>query len=264
MAALALWLFVLAPVVCGNQENAREGLMDHLTHGMKFASNLLGSESVALKVAEFVVRAFQNANNPPSKPIRRRPLPDAYEEGTSDEETFEKRPDYNINEVPTPMTPLKHLVRLFGLQPNQISAVAVNALVFVAQMISTFLAGPKRPSRPYRVEDPTSWILNKNSRSLQDLLATAKNESLPETIEDLIKQQGSDEETSCIRLLVCKITPFVNRMQKAVFGNDSDTVFDDNLKGSAVLYRHLPTEEEINRRSEVCEKKHADCDLNEL
>ncbi|KAI5646363.1 hypothetical protein NE865_01825 [Phthorimaea operculella] len=183
------------------------------------------------------------------------------------------------------MTPLKHVVRLFGLRPNQISAVAVNALVFVAQMIvssvaqivssvaqmvsfvaqmiSTFLAGPKRPSRPYRTDDPTAWILNKNSRYLQDLLAAAKNESLPEALEEIIKQQATEEETSCIRLLVCKITPFVAKMQKAVFGEKSEN-FDKGLKGSALLYRHLPSAEEIDERNDHCERKHRDCDLNDL
>lgn len=54
------------------------------------------------------------------------------------EENFaeENRPNYQVNEAPNPMAPLKYLVKLLGLQPNQISAVAVNALVFVAQMVS--------------------------------------------------------------------------------------------------------------------------------
>ncbi|KAJ2951821.1 hypothetical protein O0L34_g13984 [Tuta absoluta] len=259
MASRVLYVLCIVPLVCCQEP--REGLMDHLTNGVKFASNFLGSESVALKVAEFVVRAFQNANTP--KPIRRRPS-DAYVDDTTGEETVEKEPNYNVNEVPNPMAPLKHIVRLFGLRPNQISAVAVNALVFVAQMISTFLAGPKRPSRPYRTDDPTAWILNKNSRYLQDLLEAAKNESLPETLEEIIKQQATEEETSCIRLLVCKITPFVAKMQKAVFGDSSETHFDKGLKGSALLYRHLPSAEEIDQRNDHCERKHRDCDLNDL
>ncbi|XP_026330856.1 uncharacterized protein LOC113238262 isoform X1 [Hyposmocoma kahamanoa] len=229
---------------------------------MQFAKDFLGSESIARTVAEFVVRAFQNANAAPSKPIRHRPVNNAYTDYTSNEETFDKRPNNDVNDGYLPMTPLRHLVKLFGLQPNQISAVAVNALVFVAQMISTFLTGPKRPGRLRHSEDSTSWILNKNSRALQDLLKTAKNESLPDTLDDLITQQGSEEETSCIRLLVCKIIPFVTRMQRTVFGNET---LDSNgdIRGSASFYRHLPSSDEINDRSEVCERKHKDCNLND-
>lgn len=92
---------------------------------------------MALKVAEFVVRAFQTANHPRPTGTRRHPPNDAYvDESSQSEELHENYPNSEINEVPSPMTPLKHLVRLFGLQPNQISAVAVNALVFVAQMVS--------------------------------------------------------------------------------------------------------------------------------
>lgn len=86
---------------------------------------------MALKVAEFVVKAFQTANNPHLPSRRQPPFNENYD---SQSEEFSDRPS-EVNEVPSPLTPLKHLVRLFGLQPNQISAVAVNALVFVAQMV---------------------------------------------------------------------------------------------------------------------------------
>ncbi|KAF9424268.1 hypothetical protein HW555_000661 [Spodoptera exigua] len=262
-------LLITFQVVCANEQYRNDGLMDRLSSGMKFAQNLLGSESVALKVAEFVVRAFQTANKPPTT-NRRWPQNDVHSEETSysESESYnqDKGPDYDVNETQSPLTPLRQIVRLFGLQPNQISAVAVNALVFVAQMISTFLSGPRRPSKPYRSDDPMEWILNKNSRNLQELIAAAKNESLPGTIDELIQEHGSDEETSCIRLLVCKVTPFITRMQKTVFGNEkeeNDASFPKEPRGSATMYRHLPTAEEINARNDICERQHKDCNLNE-
>lgn len=123
-------------------------------------------------------------------------------------------------------------------------------------------SGPKRPKKQYHLEDPTAWVLTKNSRGLQDLISRAKNETLLDTIQDLIKEQGSEEETSCIRLLVCKITPFVNKMQKTVFGGE-DEVNKAFRKDRGAMYRHLPTKEEINIRSDACEQKHRTCDLNE-
>lgn len=78
----------------------------------------------------------------------------------------------------------------------------------------------------------------------------------------MIKEQGSEEETSCIRLLVCKITPFVNKMQKTVFGKD-ELDKDENIRGAAIMYRHLPTEREIRERSDICEQRHRSCNLNE-
>ncbi|XP_014369719.2 uncharacterized protein LOC106719791 [Papilio machaon] len=259
MASGSLFLFIiLVPLTLADENYRREGFLDKLSTGMKFAHDFLGSESVALKVADFVVRAFNTVNTP--SPHRKQPPNMASnEESKSEENSQEDRP----SEASNPMSPLRHVIRLLGLQPNQISAVAVNALVFVAQMISTFLTGTRRPGRPNRSDDPTTWILNKNSRRLQDLIATAKKESLPDLIEQMIQKQESTEETSCIRLLVCKITPFINKMQNTVFGVDDPNDNSKETLGAAFLYRHLPTSEEINNRSDLCERRHKNCNLNE-
>lgn len=126
--------------------------------------------------------------------------------------------------------------------------------------ISTFLAGPKRPNQQYRFEDTTQWILNKNSRKLQDIITAARNESLPDILEDIIKDQ-TDEENSCIRLLVCKITPYVTKMQKAVFGKEK--LEEPTTRGADSMYRHLPATSEVDDRSAICERKYRECDLNE-
>ncbi|XP_045773591.1 uncharacterized protein LOC123872994 [Maniola jurtina] len=255
MASLVL-CFLMFQFVTGNENHRSDSILHHINSGMKIAQEFLGSESIALKVADLVVRAFQPL------PVKRQPSDSYLDKSTdSDEDSGENRPNYNINEMPFSMSPLRHLVRLLGLQPKQISAVAVNALIFVAQMLTSFLAGPRNPTRQYRSEDLTTWILNKNSQRLQDLIATAKNESLPEHIEDLIPDQEYDEETSCIRLLVCKITPFVSKMQKAVFSEDEE--LDKKMRGAAFMYRHLPTSEEINSRGKICERKYKDCKLYE-
>ncbi|KOB76014.1 Proctolin peptide [Operophtera brumata] len=182
---------------------------------------LLGSQVVY--ASDYYRDGFMDklTNNPHPAPTRRQPpFSDSYE---SQSEEIPVRPG-EVNEAPSPLAPLKNLVRLFGLQPNQISAVAVNALVFVAQM-------------------------------------AAKNETLPDSIEAMIREQGSAEETSCIRLLVCKITPFVNKMQKAVFGKEDQN--GEPIRGAAIMYRHLPSADEINDRHDICEKRHRDCSLNE-
>ncbi|XP_045452059.1 uncharacterized protein LOC123661103 [Melitaea cinxia] len=255
MASLVIFILIFQSVA-GKEQPRSDSILHHLNSGIKFAKDFLGSESVALKVADFVVRAFQ-----PTSSIRnKRPIPDSSNE-YSNENYSEENINYNMHEVPNTMSPIRHLVRLLGLQPKQISAVAVNALIFVAQMITTFLAGPRRQNKSHRSEDFTEWILNKNSRKLQDLLATAKNDSLPNMIEDLILEHESKEETSCIRLFICKITPFVNKMQEAVFGEKTDN--RDFTQGTSFMYRHLPTNDEFNSKSEICEQKYKDCKLYE-
>ncbi|XP_045499838.1 uncharacterized protein LOC123697386 [Colias croceus] len=261
MASLVIF-FIIFHVVSGDQNLKRESVIDHLTNGMKFAKDFLGSESVAMKVADFVVRAFQPKKNPTSQ--RKHPINEEYPSTSSlhSEENYsnDKYQNYDVNESPNLLSPWRHLVKLLGLQTNQISAVAVNALIFIAQMITTFLSGPKRPNRQQRSDDLSTWMLNKDSKKLQELLATAKNESLPDLLEDLIRKEES-EDTSCIQLLVCKITPFVNKMQKTVFGNDE--IVNNENGGSTALYRHLPSQEEFKSQSQLCEKRFKECNLNE-
>lgn len=99
---------------------------------------------------------------------------------------------------------------------------------------------------------------------MQELIATAKNESLSNMIEDLIDEQESEEETSCIKILICKITPFIVKMQNTIFGtNETYNNYENKIyRGASIMYRHLPSSEEINARSEVCENKYPKCDLN--
>ncbi|XP_038212647.1 uncharacterized protein LOC119832900 [Zerene cesonia] len=261
MASLVVF-FLIFHVASGDQNLRRDSVIDHLTNGMKFAQDFLGSESIAMKVADFVVRAFQPKKNPTSQ--RKHP---AYDDNPStsslhsgENYSQDKEHSYDVNESSNLLSPWRHLVKLLGLQTNQISAVAVNALIFIAQMITTFLSGPKHPNRQQRSDDLTTWMLNKNSKKLQELLATAKNESLPDLLEDLIRDQES-EDISCIQLLVCKITPFVNKMQKAVFGNEE--IVNNEYGGPSALYRHLPSREEFNSKSQFCEKRFKECNLNE-
>lgn len=51
-------------------------------------------------------------------------------------------------------------------------------------------------------------------------------------------------------------------MQETVFSEENDKI-NKELRGVAFLYRHLPTSEEINAKSDVCEQKYKDCKLYE-
>ncbi|XP_041981443.1 uncharacterized protein LOC121734872 [Aricia agestis] len=250
--ALLIWL-LLFKMVCAKENYASNGILHHINTGMNIAKDFLGSESVALKVADFVVRAFQ--------PTKQHQRPSHFEESTENDKKFSEENEFNVKQSSS-LSPWRHIVRLLGLQPNQISAVAVNALIFVAQMITTFLSGPRQPGKNFRAEDPFKFVLNKNSERLQQLLATAKNESLPDLINQIVEEQESQEETSCIKLLVCKLTPFIEKMQRTVFNDDSREEYG-KIRGAEILYRHLPTSDEINLSSDICENKYRDCNLHE-
>lgn len=45
MASRFVWLMISLQVVCGNEKVARDGLIDHLSNGMKFAKDFLGKSA---------------------------------------------------------------------------------------------------------------------------------------------------------------------------------------------------------------------------
>lgn len=80
------------------------------------------------------MRAFQPRKRPTHPPY------DDYDENTQNNDKYfqnDKDSDYEEDRHTEnqAVDPLRHLVRLFGLQTPQMSAVAVNALLFVAQMV---------------------------------------------------------------------------------------------------------------------------------
>lgn len=97
---------------------------------------------------------------------------------------------------------------------------------------------------------PLEWIMDNSE--VVGLLEHAKNNSLPNKIVNYIKERSLDEDTDCIQLLICKISPFVWGMQKAVGENN-------NRKGNGILFEHLPTADDVANNGDICEKKHPYC-----
>ncbi|KAK4887020.1 hypothetical protein RN001_003291 [Aquatica leii] len=149
-------------------------------------------------------------------------------------------------------------LRLIGLDTKKISAIAVNAIIFVAQLISTTLSRPipsqLTQARKLKNGTPYDWILN--NAHIVDLLSTAKNNDLPKNIVEYIKDRGLDEETDCIQLLMCKTTPLIWGMQKTV-----NSSIDEIPKGKAALFANLPSIEEFTDYSDACESKHPYCTI---
>ncbi|KAK5643669.1 hypothetical protein RI129_007514 [Pyrocoelia pectoralis] len=147
-------------------------------------------------------------------------------------------------------------LRLLGLDAKKISAIAVNAIIFVAQLISTTLSKPPpsqlTEARKLKAGTPYDWVLNNSN--LADIIESAKQDDLPENIVNYIKERGLEEDTDCIQLLLCKAAPLIWGMQKTV-----NSSHENMPKGKAVLFANLPTLEEFADYGDICEKKHPYC-----
>ncbi|XP_051169722.1 uncharacterized protein LOC127287047 isoform X2 [Leptopilina boulardi] len=106
--------------------------------------------------------------------------------------------------------------RLLGLDSQKVTAITVNSVIFLAQMI-------------------------------QNLIKRAQDATLPQQLIDDI--DGLD--TACVRLLICKTTPVIRAAQISLQTKHSNPFRQ--------ITSWLPSLEEFEDNSEVCEQNHTDC-----
>lgn len=94
------------------------------------------------------------------------------------------------------------------------------------------------------------WMMN-NSH-VTSLIGKIKDRELPEHIINHIKEQSLDEESDCVQLLVCKITPFLWGMQESLDQKEIG-------KGVNSFYANLPSLEEVTLYGDACDGKHPFC-----
>ncbi|XP_011876686.1 PREDICTED: uncharacterized protein LOC105566898 [Vollenhovia emeryi] len=146
--------------------------------------------------------------------------------------------------------------RLIGFDSQKIAAIAVNSVVFLAQMIST-LFGLKplqnniaRSTHDDKLAwDPLKFTLENKHERIRNLVDQARNPNLPDQL--IARITGSD--SACIRLLLCKSSPIVKAMQTSLNNKSHDSMHR--------MIAWLPSKEEFARNSDECEENHTDCRL---
>lgn len=101
-------------------------------------------------------------------------------------------------------------------------------------------------------QNPFDWILE--NAELIKMFSYVNDSKLPEYVIEYVKERSVDDESGCIQLLICKISPFIWVMQKAL-SQTSNITKNDN----SVLLRHLPFRNEILNQSEICKMKYQFC-----
>ncbi|XP_056636622.1 uncharacterized protein LOC130445128 [Diorhabda sublineata] len=146
-------------------------------------------------------------------------------------------------------------LRLFGFEPKHISAIAVNAIILIAQLISTSLNLPTKVE-PKQIEKdaPFEWMLDNSI--ISNIFPVTQDEKLTENVIDYVKERSLDEETGCLQLLLCKMKPFIKEMQRAIKERGKNLV-----KGFDVLYNYFPSTDEIDENGELCEEKYYYCSV---
>lgn len=154
-------------------------------------------------------------------------------------------------------------------------------------------AGARRFSENYRAEQPRAlpivdnafdWILDKSKQSpfLAQQLNVMLDKELPDRIINYIddgNNKDQQQETDCIKLLICKIGPIIRGMQRAVskkMNNDEsetnepdENPSDDNAGREApeqdyrlnAFFKYLPNVNEFRDNGDICENRFSSCKI---
>ncbi|XP_072387341.1 uncharacterized protein [Diabrotica undecimpunctata] len=146
-------------------------------------------------------------------------------------------------------------LRLFGFENKQISAIAVNAIILIAQLIGTSLNPPSKIEPKQLKEDtPFDWMLNNSV--IANLLSDTQDQKLPDKVIDYVTERSLDEETGCVQLLLCKMKPFIKEMQRALRERGKR-----KLKGYGILFEYFPSAEAIADNGDRCDEKYYYCTI---
>ncbi|GAB1860357.1 hypothetical protein CAJAP_01436 [Camponotus japonicus] len=170
----------------------------------------------------------------------------------------QKRGDDENDDAKQPFGPsnlVSAFFHLIGLDSQKVAAIAVNSVIFLAQMISSLFGLKSQENIAKNIDDkvlawdPLKFTLENKNEKIQHLVEQAKNPNLPNQL--ITRMAGPD--SACIRLLVCKSSPVIKAAQNSL-----------NNKSQNHLHRliaWLPSKEEFETNSDECEGNHTDCSL---
>lgn len=123
-------------------------------------------------------------------------------------------------------------------------------------------------------DNTLGWMLeqSKSNQFLSQQMNAMLDKQLPERVVKMIDGDVPGN-SDCMKQLICKTTPFIWGMQKAIAVqmNDSEqhkSDTDDTQDGSTdeddrmqILYKHLPSMDEFKNRAAECEDQYSHCKL---
>ncbi|XP_055857620.1 uncharacterized protein LOC129920300 [Episyrphus balteatus] len=280
-----LWIYLLS-VVEGKHVTKR-GFMDNINNGIKYAGQMMGINTAA-DVATLVAKAFSSEQVPPKQ------FDSSFLFQTpSKHQSSERDTDPSIMN-PTDM--IGGLLRMIGFDAGKLGALAINALLMIAQLIgNTFKKRKNSANFPKSSEDgrynddeessyddqqnerssrsddtPLDWILTNPPEGLSDFMKQIIDGKLPDKLVEAIgRLETQNGQGDCIKLLMCKSAPFIWGMQKSVsnrLNGELNEAFTEKFKiqePMSMLFQNLPEIEEYRRHDHLCEQRYSQfCNRN--
>ncbi|KAL6264159.1 hypothetical protein P5V15_004238 [Pogonomyrmex californicus] len=234
MSSVVVYLFFCAfwiTIFNNVQLTKTEDVLDKIKTGLQYASNYL---ETAKDIADLVSKSL----------------------GHKQKQKRGEDENDQIKQSFGPSNLVSAFFRLIGFDSQKVAAVAVNSVIFLAQMISTLFGLKSSQNNISRnIDDkeltwnPLKFTLENKNEKIRNLVDQARNPNLPNQL--IARMTGSD--TACIKLLLCKSSPVIRAAQNSL-----------NNKSQNYVHRiigWLPSKEEFETNSDECEDKHTDCHL---
>ncbi|XP_037071945.1 uncharacterized protein LOC119093149 [Pollicipes pollicipes] len=153
---------------------------------------------------------------------------------------------------------LDGVMRMLGVDSDKLGVMALNALIYLAEWITGSLLGEKNSVDSRSGAAVLDWLMDDNVAQFSEIVQRAQQPSLPKSmIESLIDRTGND--TACVQLLICKMSPVVWGAQNAVKQSFTSRSLDGSMFDS--FYEFLPSMNDFVRFSESCESQFPACPL---
>jgi len=171
-----------------------------------------------------------------------------------------------------------HLVSLvlnmFGLDDSNMGRMAVNMVTYAGQLIANYLTGSSQiddnlPRYRLLAEQGfvpfTREIIQEADRHGRAIQAQLLNEEVTDNMITTL-QENTGTTTSCVQLFLCKLTPVVNTVQRAV----NNSILQENQYRSLWMssqmfmleaYNRSPSLKEYIARGQHCNSRHPTCTL---
>ncbi|XP_024218369.1 uncharacterized protein [Halyomorpha halys] len=162
----------------------------------------------------------------------------------------------NVSRAPPSPDLLAKLLGLLGFDNSKLGAIAINAIIFIAQLIRTVLTETDTRESEPPSEDPTSWIFENSPMEARELVKQATERTLPEKLIEAVRD-SSPMSTDCVELLICKGAPLMWSMQRALSRPPGPNW--TTLSPLDRMYAGFPPLEQVADQAAVCDVRFPAC-----
>ncbi|XP_030570833.1 uncharacterized protein LOC115769931 [Drosophila novamexicana] len=290
------WQLFVGLLLLSLSQQASAGVMDNVNDGLKLAGEMFGINTAA-DVANLVAKAFSRVTTR-KKPDLMSVLQQGFETQRNqqqEEEEGDQEEQENAQESPpvdgdTRRRPLQfssvqmltNMMRMIGFDPRKLGALALNAIVMIAQAIGSTImqatrgggesnadTGPEaffEPSehqpRDLTPGSPIDWFLKRPGAHTQRMVRRIMDRQLPEYIVDMIesKETPDGNEAACLKLLMCKSSPIIWGMQNSLkkrLAGEPEEFDEDSYMNANAFFKYLPSLDEFKEHGAGCESRFA-------